>query len=308
MKSFLNIIYVLTLCIVLAACSDENTQNAEETADEDTQSGINTVTYESEFGPVEIPENPERIVALTYGPNLASLDVDMAGVDEWSKRNPLFEEDLNDVPQVTEAEPETILAEAPDLIIAGANMENIEELEKIAPTVTYTWGKLDYLEQQIEIGKLVGKEDEAREWAEDFEQRAAAIGEEIKEIHGDDVTVSVFETDGDSFYLFGDAWGRGTEILFQAMDLNMPENAAEAVEGNGYYDLSQEVLPEYAGDFIVLSRSDDTDLTFTEDETWKSIPAVQNDRVIEINTDATSYSDPTTLEYLLEIYEEALTK
>lgn len=299
MKKFLSFTLALALSVILGACSSEEPAGEESSKEE-------TITYESEFGPVEVPENPERIVALAYAPNLHALDIEMSGVDQWSKNNPLFEEDLEGVAEVTEAEPESILAENPDLIIAGANMENLEELEKIAPTVTYTWGKLNYLEQQIEIGKLVGKEDETRAWAEDFEKRAADIGSKIKEKHGEDTTVTVIETDGKGFYLFGEAWGRGTEILYQAMDLKMPENVQKAVSSDGYYEISQEVLAEYAGDYIVLSRGEETDMSFTYSEVWQSIPAVQNDNVIEIDTAASSYSDPTTLEYLLEIYSKGL--
>ncbi|WP_026859188.1 iron-hydroxamate ABC transporter substrate-binding protein [Jeotgalicoccus psychrophilus] len=299
MKKFLSFTLALALSVILGACSSEEPAGEESSKEE-------IITYESEFGPVEVPENPERIVALAYAPNLHALDIEMSGVDQWSKNNPLFEEDLEGVAEVTEAEPESILAENPDLIIAGANMENLEELEKIAPTVTYTWGKLNYLEQQIEIGKLVGKEDETRAWAEDFEKRAADIGSKIKEKHGEDTTVTVIETDGKGFYLFGEAWGRGTEILYQAMDLKMPENVQKAVSSDGYYEISQEVLAEYAGDYIVLSRGEETDMSFTDSEVWQSIPAVQNDNVIEIDTAASSYSDPTTLEYLLEIYSKGL--
>lgn len=299
MKKFLSFTLALALSVILGACSSEEPAGEESSKEE-------TITYESEFGPVEVPENPERIVALAYAPNLHALDIEMSGVDQWSKNNPLFEEDLEGVAEVTEAEPESILAENPDLIIAGANMENLEELEKIAPTVTYTWGKLNYLEQQIEIGKLVGKEDETRAWAEDFEKRAADIGSKIKEKHGEDTTVTVIETDGKGFYLFGEAWGRGTEILYQAMDLKMPENVQKAVSSDGYYEISQEVLAEYAGDYIVLSRGEETNMSFTDSEVWQSIPAVQNDNVIEIDTAASSYSDPTTLEYLLEIYSKGL--
>ncbi|MGO1923183.1 MAG: iron-hydroxamate ABC transporter substrate-binding protein [Jeotgalicoccus sp.] len=299
MKKILSFTLAMALSVILGACSSEEPAGEVSSKEE-------TITYESEFGPVEVPENPERIVALAYAPNLHALDVEMTGVDQWSKNNPLFEEDLKSVAEVTEAEPESILAEDPDLIIAGANMENLEELEKIAPTVTYTWGKLNYLEQQIEIGKLVGKEDETRAWAEDFEKRAADIGSKIKEKHGEDTTVTVIETDGKGFYLFGEAWGRGTEILYQAMDLKMPENVEDAVSSDGYYEISQEVLAEYAGDYIILSRGEETDMSFTESEVWQSIPAVQNDNVIEIDTAASSYSDPTTLEYLLEIYSKGL--
>ncbi len=299
MKKFLSFTLALAIAAALGACSSKESAGETSTKEE-------TVTYESEFGPVEVPQNPERIVALAYAPNLHALDIEMTGVDQWSKRNPLFKDDLADAAQVTEAEPESVLAEDPDLIIASANMENLEELEKIAPTVTYTWGKLNYLEQQIEIGKLVGKEDEAREWAEDFETRAADIGNQIKDKHGEDTTVTVIETDGKGFYLFGEAWGRGTEILYQAMDLNMPKNVEEAVSADGYYEISQEVLAEYAGDYIILSRGEETDMAFTESEVWQSIPAVQKGNVIEIDTAATSYSDPTTLEYLLEIYGKGL--
>lgn len=304
MNKLLSFLLLLVISVSLAACNSED--NSEDTTVDTPESDDSTVTYESEFGPVEIPADPKRIVALAYAPNLHSLDTEIVGADQWSKANPLFEDELSDVAQVTEAEPETVLAEEPDLIIAGANMENLEELEKIAPTVTYTWGKLDYLEQQIEIGKLVGKEDEAREWAEDFENRASEIGREIKEKHGDDVTVTVLETDGKGFYVFGEAWGRGTEILYQAMDLNMPPKVEDAVSNDGYYEISQEALSEFAGDYIILSRGKNTDISFTEDDVWQSIPAVKNGNVIEIDTEATSYSDPTTLEYLMDIYKEGL--
>lgn len=40
-------------------------------------------------------------------------------------------------------------------------------------------------------------------------------------------------------------------------------------------------------------------------ETWKNLPAVKNNRVIELNTNAITYSDPITLEYLLEKFKTA---
>src|SRR5699024_11448094 len=98
------------------------------------------------------------------------------------------------------------------------------------------------------------------------------------------------------------------KILYQAMYLKKPKKFEEAVSEDAYYKLSQYVLAEYAGDYIILSCGEDTDMSFTESNVWQSIPAVQNGNVIEIDTAATSYSDPTTLEYLLEIYSEGLSK
>ncbi|MEH6976906.1 ABC transporter substrate-binding protein, partial [Bacillus pseudomycoides] len=46
-------------------------------------------------------------------------------------------------------------------IIGLSNIKNIDKLKKIAPTVTFTYGKVDYLTQHLEIGKLLNKEKEA---------------------------------------------------------------------------------------------------------------------------------------------------
>ncbi|MFD1414929.1 iron-hydroxamate ABC transporter substrate-binding protein [Oceanobacillus jeddahense] len=288
------------LCLVIAGCSNQSNGKQNDGKEEASNE---TVTYESETGPVEIPAEPQRIVALSNGPNVFALDGNLVGVDEWTKASPLFEEDMADIEIVSENDPEGILALEPDLIIAGSHMENLDELEKIAPTVIYTWGKLDYLEQQIEIGKLLNKQEEAQEWVDDFTKRAKAVGDKIKEKHGEDVSVSVFETDSKNFAVFGDNWARGTEILYQTMELEMPEKVQEDVLADGYYNLSQETLPEYAGDFIVLSSMGGEN-EFTKSETWQSIPAVENNQVIEIDTQEASYSDPATLEYLLDIFEE----
>ncbi|MFC4810176.1 iron-hydroxamate ABC transporter substrate-binding protein [Paenibacillus sp. GCM10023250] len=263
-----------------------------------------TVTYPSENGPVEVPAHPQRIVGLTNAPNVVSLGGTLVGVDEWTNKNPLFTDKLKGVQIVSENDLEKIIELQPDLIIAGSYMKNLDKLKEIAPTVVYTWGKLDYLSQQVEIGKLLGKEPEARAWVEDFKARAAETGRAIKAKIGEQATVTVFETDNKDFYVFGNNWARGTELLYQAMGLSMPENVKKDALGPGYYTLSPEVLSQYAGDYVVLSRSSASDNAIMKTSAWTNIPAVKNNRVIEIDTEASSYSDPTTLEYLLGIFKK----
>ncbi|MCK8487656.1 iron-hydroxamate ABC transporter substrate-binding protein [Paenibacillus sp. MBLB2552] len=269
-----------------------------------TETASGTVTYQSENGPIEIPANPKRIVALTNAPNIVALGGSLVGVDTWTMNNPLFTDKLKDIAVVSEENPEQIFALEPDLIIAGSHMKNLDKLSEIAPTIIYTWGKLDYLSQQVEIGKVLNKEAEATAWVEDFTTRAKAVGEEIKAIIGKDATVSVLEYDTKNFYVFGNNWARGTELLYQMMELNMPEKAKKDALGPGYYTLSNEILPEYAGDYIVLSQNKEAQNNFLQSNTWKNIPAVKNGRVIEIDTAASSYSDPITLEYLLKIFKD----
>ncbi|MGG4439978.1 iron-hydroxamate ABC transporter substrate-binding protein [Brevibacillus fortis] len=302
-KAFIPVI--LMFMLLLSACGQQQAQPAQpETpaAGNETKEGM--VVYQSEKGPVEVPAQPKRIIGLTNAPNIVSIEGTLVGVDQWTKQNPLFKEKLKDVEVVSDADLEKILALKPDLIVAGSEMKNLDQLSKIAPTVVFTWGKLDYLSQQLEIGKLLNKEKEAQAWMDDFKSRAKTAGEQIKAKIGENATVSVLEYDTKDFYVFGNNWARGTEILYQAMGLNMPDKVQKDVLSAGYHKLSLESIPDYVGDYLVLSRRNGSNNEFLQSVTWKNIPAVKNNRIIEIDTEASTYSDPITLEYLLKIYTE----
>lgn len=307
MKKLLTIFILFSALILFAGCNTAEDTNSDDQTDADTAEDTNdTFTYESETGPVDVPTNPERVVVLSgYTGDVLKLGVNVVGVDTWSKNNPTFAEELADVALVSEDNLESVIALNPDLIIALSTVKNLDQLKEIAPTVTYTWGKLNYLDQHIEIGKLLNKETEATAWVEDFRSRATAIGEEIKTTIGEDTTVSVIEAFGKDLYVYGNNWARGTEILYQTMDLKMPEKVKEDALESGYFTLSQEVLPEYVGDYLVLSKYQEADTAFEETDTFKNIPAVQNGNVIEMQGEGASFTDPITLEKQLAFFKEA---
>lgn len=308
--------FILMMVLIISACGSNNAANnpspspsPSESADAGDNSASGTITYQSELGPVEVPANPQRIVALSSAPNLLSLGAKLVGVDEWTYGNPLFTEMLTDTTVVSDTNLEKIIELEPDLILAGAQLNNISKLQEIAPTVVYTWGKNDYLTQQLEVGKLINKEKEAQAWIEDFSKRAEELGKKVKEKIGENATVSVIEVgDNKTFYVFGNNFARGTELIYQAMGLNMPEKVKQDALESGLFTLSTEVLDQYAGDWIILSRNSKADVSFMELETWKNIPAVKNGHVIEIDTEASSYSDPTTLDNLFKIFEAGFLK
>ncbi|TXL61610.1 ABC transporter substrate-binding protein [Cerasibacillus terrae] len=301
-KTALFLILTILIALTLGACGNDSTKT-EEKEKVDKENTSETTTYESEDGPVEVPANPKRIVVLSaFAGNVMALDGNLVGVDSWSKMNPKF--DLEGVEEVSEDNLEKIIELDPDLIIGLSNIKNKDKLNEIAPTVTFTYGKVDYLTQHIEIGKVLNKEEEARAWVEDFEKRAKETGEKIKAEIGEDATVSVIEAYDKQFYVYGDNWGRGTEILYQAMDLNMPEKVKETALKDGYYAISSEVLPDFFGDYVVLSKNEEADMSFTETDTFKNIPAVKNDRVFEVNMEEFYFNDPLTLELQLDFFKK----
>lgn len=286
-----------------AAAGASESASPSPSADAGEKSG--TITYQSETGPIEVPANPQRVVVLTgYTGDVLQLGVPLVGVDSWSLNNPKFADKLQGVAEVSDEDVEKIIELQPDLIIGASTTKNADKLKQIAPLVTYTYNKVDYLTQHLEIGKALNKEQEAQAWIDDFKKRAGEVGDEIKAKIGSDATVAVIETYDKEVYTFGDAWGRGTEILFQLMGLNMPPKIKEATAKDGYFTLSAEVLPDYAGDYIILSKDPGADTSFMQTATYKNIPAVKNNRVYEVDARTFYFNDALTLEWQLEFFKE----
>ncbi|MCU9615015.1 iron-hydroxamate ABC transporter substrate-binding protein [Caldibacillus lycopersici] len=285
---------------MLAAC-DNKASNVSSGGSKDNE----MITYESETGPVEVPANPKRVVVLSsYAGDLIKLGVNIVGVDSWSAANPNFAAALKDAQVVTNEDLEKIIELEPDLIIGLNNISNADKLQEIAPTVLFTYGKNDYLQQHIEIGKVVNKEKEANAWVEDFKTRAADLGAKIKEKIGEDATVTVIENYEKQFYLFGDNWGRGTEILYQAMGLKMPAAVSKVALEPGYFAISQEVLGDYTGDYVILSLTTDQDTSFLDADWYKEIEAVKNGHLFEADAKAFYFNDAMSLDYQLNFFEE----
>lgn len=302
MKKLLAPLFLL-LILIVSACGNDNIKT-EDNGSKDKES--KTITYQSETGPVKVPAHPKRVVVLSgYTGDVLDLGVNVVGVDTWSKNNPTFKKQLKDVEEVSEDNLEKIIELNPDLIIALSTVKNVDKLKEIAPTVTYTWGKVDYLTQHVEIGKLLNKEKEAKAWTEDFKKRAETIGNDIRAKIGEKSTVSVIEAYGKDLYVYGNNWARGTEILYQTMKLNMPEKVKKDALKAGYYTLSSEVLPEYAGDYVILSKYSDSNTSFQNTDTYKNIPAVKNGHVFEMQGEGASFTDPITLEKQLTFFKKA---
>lgn len=308
--------FVLILVIILSACGGNQKNNVNSPSSDASNapasgetstpaaSDSDTFIYQSENGPVEVPTNPKRVIVITrfLTGNVMALGVPVVGVDEMSKTNPNFEEKLADVEAVTDESLEKIIELNPDLIIGLSDIKNIDKLKQIAPTVTYTYGKVDFLTQQLEIGKLLNKEQEAKDWVEDFDARSKKAGEEIKAKIGADATVSVIETFNKQLYVYGYKFGRGTEILYDQFGLGLPEKVKEATKQDGFFAVSTEVLKDYTGDYIIFSKNADEDNSFQDTVTYKNIPAVKNQQIFEADAKAFYFNDPLSMEYQLEFF------
>ncbi len=293
MKKIYSIVLLLAAVVGLTSCNEGSVYDGE------------TFTYASYYGNVEVPVDAERIVILDTTAAGTILKFgnrgSVVGHEYWVGTNPLYKEELENSIEVDGSSVEQILALNPDLIITYRGDSNTNEWKRIAPTVEFGYGNYNYLEAIVKYAEVIGKGEEAIEWKNDFKAETAELGEVVKERYGEDTSITVYEAWGDTIYLYGDNWGRGTQIVYQEMGLLMPDKVKADTAADGYFAISSEVIPEYAGDFIILSKFEGAETSFLNSETWGNIPAVQNNRVLTADASSFYMVDPITLENQFEL-------
>lgn len=272
-------------------------------------------TFTAANGTVEVPGNPQRIVTLApnYAGYLLALGITPVGVPEFTLGNPYLKSKLEGVANLganapTEPTVEQVLELKPDLIVALTALKNVEQLQKIAPVVTFETTK-NNKELLLELGALTNREQQARAWIEQWEQKIARYKPQV-EAAAKNRTFSIMYPSAKGVYLFREGYGRGTEILYSDFGLRMPEKAAQTFEaGKGFSVVGLESLPDLAGDVIFTAPwlGDAAGAaTVYDSPIWKGLPAVKEGRAYPVDYNIFTFSDPFSWEGQLEIILDKL--
>lgn len=262
-------------------------------------------------GDIEIPAQPKRIVAEEYLGSLIALDVVPIGAPGLTLKNYYFKEALagvEDTGEYGKPSAEKIAALAPDLIITG-NGESYELLSKIAPTLFIPYGDLKNAHEELTyFGKVLGKEQEAKTWLEEFDRRIAEAKAKVDAAIPADATFSIFEHMEKSTYAYGDNFGRGGQPVYQALGRKPPTEIADVIMEKQWAELSAEIVPQYAGDYIIMTSNDWTQADFEADPIWSNLPAVKNGKLYVWPEERSWYYDPLAVLAQTEELAEWLTK
>ncbi|GEQ05707.1 ABC transporter substrate-binding protein [Staphylococcus gallinarum] len=293
---------LIALVLILAACGNKSDSDSKK---EETKS------YKLDSGKsIDVPKSPKRIavVAPTYAGGVKYLGGKIVAVNKQVDSSKLLKDKFKGVTKVGDNDVEKVAKSKPDLIIVYSTDKNIKKYKKIAPTVVFDYGKHKYLDQQEELGKLLGKEDKVKAWEEKWKAKTKKDGKEIKEKIGSDATVSIFDEFDKKLYSYGPNWGRGGEVLYQAFGLKMPEKLDKLVKKEGWAEIKQEKLADYAGDYIVSTSEGKATPSYAKTDLWNNIPAVKDGHVIKVQAETYWYNDPYTLEYMRKDLKEKLLK
>jgi len=298
----------LLLLVVLVACSSSsNTSDAKEkekenekTAQSDVQAekSETTVPYTTITGEqIEIPADPKRVVYIgqTVGDFLA-MDIPVVGNNLPKDSPSYYEGKLEGIIDIgNPADLETILTLKPDLIINGyykADPNLNEELSKIATTIPFN-PALPYTERVKEMGNILGKQEEVAQLLATYETKSNEMFDKFHLTKRE--TATVFYQLGKTLYVMGDRslgaiiYGKNGFAVPSAVQKNIID-----VEGVSFLEVSEEVLPEFAGDHLFVIVQEDSESEAEADRLlqspiWGTLPAVKKGTVYvvpnEWNTD-----------------------
>lgn len=273
---------------------------------DEVEATASTRTVQTPAGPVEVPTDPQRIVACGYATlPLIQAGANLAAVCEWTRELDGMDAETRTaydaLPKVApdgsvaDLDFEAVTAADPDLIILGVPARvreqlDMAKLEAIAPvvfngpTTPAQWRTLG-----AEYADAAGVADSYGEFTDEYDARAAEIAAKYEATLGGLTFGGVCDTcQSDAGQFFREYTSSYTTNLFDDLGLNFPGQPVNPEDEHGEY-LSLEQLPESLGgvDVIVYGVQADGTLTaemqaLVDSPLWQALPAVKAGNVVAV--------------------------
>ncbi|EAC7757236.1 ABC transporter substrate-binding protein [Listeria monocytogenes] len=291
MKWFKGIAVVLLLAI-LTACGNTETKAPEKKTEkiEVKDATGNTITLEE--APTKIvslmPSNTEILFALDLGDKVKGV----TAYDDYPKEAQKVEKVTS-----TSVDTEKIIAIKPDLVLGHESMLATEKdayqlLKDAGINVFVVPDATDLKAAEksiITVGKLTGKEKEAKKVTDSMEEQKVAIEKKAKELK---TSPKVWIEISPDLYTAG----KGT-FMNEMLEL---AGGTNVVTESGFIPYNEEKVVELQPD-IILSVYPDAKATIQKRAAWKDIPAVKNDKIYEMDANKLSRPGPRLLEGAADI-------
>jgi iron complex transport system substrate-binding protein len=284
----------LSLMVILSACSTttvntNGTNIAQPSAvtaqsqDMEATESVNegTKIISTAMGDVEVPVNPKRVVVIFVQGDVLALGITPVGTS--FNTGAVFENEAQEISVIDaySINEEEIMALDPDLILWNTEDETTyQALSNIAPTIACDYFGMNYQERLRFMGEVLNRSEKAEELIQAFESKIENAKQKLADEGLGDKSVLCIEKRED---VLSASWlGRGGPLMYDLLGFKAPEKLQEAMKDSknaqaGGVKLSYEVINEYAGDFILVNG---TMGDFGDNDIWKNLPAVKEDRVI----------------------------
>ncbi|ROH83375.1 Fe2+-enterobactin ABC transporter substrate-binding protein [Lonsdalea populi] len=228
------------LLTLISGCDNQNSDGPTPPSSADAHDGWPR-TVQTLKGPLTLQHPPQRIVStsVTITGTLLAINAQVIGSGATS-RNSTVSDDQGFFIQwgqeararnvkplyITEPNAEAIAAASPDLIVIAATggdsaLKLYDQLSAIAPTLVIDYGDKSWQQLAEQLGVATGREKEAHDVVDRFEQRVQAIKQAIS-LPPQPVSALVYYEDGRGVNIWTRASAQGqllSELGFQLADL-----------------------------------------------------------------------------------------
>ena len=289
---------LLPLLLVAAACGGSD-GGGSDAATSSAADDAFPVTVTGDNGELTIDEAPENIVVLSATATemlfAIGAGTQVEAVDDTSN----YPEDapVTDLSAFT-PNAEAIAGYEPDLVVLSDDMNGIVDALGALEVPTLQLGaaqSLDDTYAQLEtLGDATGHGDDAAKVVTDIQDRIDAA---VESVSADVEGQRIYHELDPSFYSADSSTFIGS--VYQLFGL---ENIADGVDdtAGGYPQLSAEYIVGQAPDLIVLADTvccQESAQTVAARPAFDTLPAVQNDKVVEMNDDIASRWGPRIADF-----------
>lgn len=250
-------------------------------------------SYKHDFGTIEVPASPERIVGIYLDDFLLALGVKPRTQTMYGKRNlPYLQDRIGDLPAINPSgiNLELILEEKPDLILLAypvyAEEGKYELFSKIAPTYVFT-GEEGWRQTLRTMGDVIGKPKQAENWLNEYDRKVAAARESLKKAIGDETVMFIRFTRAERIQIYGGPSNFAADVLYQDLGLKPSELVKKVAwgEDNSAPLISAELIAQFDADHIFITYDNPANedaKAFKNHPLWKNIPAVKKGNLHEV--------------------------
>lgn len=310
---------VLCTSLILSACQASNTTGGA-AAQEPTSQTATTVSSDSTAaetriykhlkGETNIPVHPQRVVSFFHLGELIALGVKPVGTTTYVLDNPHISDKTGITDIGIPPDAEKILSLQPDLIVTTPALAEIveggyEALSKIAPTIVIEQNNEPIKDIEM-FGNILGKQEEAKQWNENFKAKIAAYKAKIGPYVRADETFSILNVRPDALFVYGDT-NMGGNIIYKYLGLKPAAKVESDVIHGETWEVSTEVIPEFIGDrlFLAVNKGAEDKLKDVQ-KLVDASPAGKSGHVYSIDFDQFLPSDPIAVEKQLDIITDLI--
>lgn len=273
--------------------SQQSSQSSADSSEPDSSEPEQTIFIDELGREVIIPENPQKILALTSTVMTAvyNLDLPLVGKVEEYK---VTEEGmaLPSVGQTQAVNIEAIYALEPDLIIASSRFHAALEEELVGTGAAVVFfdpdgaGEIPIVELTPYVGKILHEEAAAEAYAQSVFALADDLAAQVKELHHFETGVML--QGSESVTAAQSASGFGSMLTLLGIENIVPKDLPNAKKASFVaYDIEQIVADDPDVVFLIpTSKEPEANKQmlqeFKNDETWSQLSAVQNDTVFVV--------------------------